>query len=318
MSVVLFTGAGASNPFGYPITTEFFNQIDSKYSTIKSNLQSSINSVFYGGNNRVLDAEDVFQFLEVIEDFRNNPYGRFIHHGYNNEGIKQALEFYQYSKKLCFYKYSHDISVDTLKSIYLPLLNKCGWEDAPISLYTTNYDRVPNYLNAMCKEKDLNYYDGFRDGEWNINEWDIQTNGLKVYHLHGSIYWIEDDNKLKKLPTLKTSTYPHFVLFPGFKGNPKDENEYYGFLHNKFEEDLNKAKYLIVIGFSFRDEYINSIVENALKTNNDLIICILTPPPMPSIMAKLNTEHTEYQGRIRHFPHKFEEKSHYLEKLLSP
>ena len=315
MSVVLFTGAGASRPFDYPTTIEFYNAIDHGHIPMRDELLRHVN-LLNKTNSDFLDVEDAFEFLENVIKIRNEPHGSFLSKISESDlGIPKITRFLEYSKELCLSKYSKPIHKNKVLDIYYPLLSKYQWEETPISLYTTNYDIIPDHLNDICNDNKLGFYDGFRDGKWNQYGWKNQKNGLKVYHLHGSINWYKRDDQLFKFPIPDTTKSPNFIIFPGFKDNPEERDEYYHFLHSELRSDLYKTKYFIVIGFSFRDTHINSVIKDALQNNNELIIYILTPNNIPIRMTQLIAEHPSYEGRINHLKVRFEEAPSYINDL---
>jgi hypothetical protein len=65
------------------------------------------------------------------------------------------------------------------------------------------------------------------------------------------------------------------LIFPGFKGTP--DGEPYKNLHDDLLSRLLTAHFVYVIGFAFRDEFINNQFETALKMNKDLFIYCYNP-----------------------------------------
>ena len=52
----------------------------------------------------------------------------------------------------------------------------------------------------------------------------------------------------------------HVILYPGFKDAPEEEP--FGLFHQHLEAMISAASHLLFIGFSFRDDYINSLLKN--------------------------------------------------------
>ena len=65
------------------------------------------------------------------------------------------------------------------------------------------------------------------------------------------------------------------ILYPGFKGAPKDE-PFLAF-HNYLEIRLHRADAAVFVGFAFRDEYVNTIIERALISRPDLPFMVVDP-----------------------------------------
>jgi hypothetical protein len=100
---------------------------------------------------------------------------------------------------------------------------------------------------------------------------------IKLFKLHGSIDWKFNSNK--ELYVLDeqnlTKLEDNAILYPGFKGVPQIEP--FKTLHKQFEISLKSGSHLIVIGFAFRDEHINSIIKEALNENKDIKVTIWNP-----------------------------------------
>ena len=95
--------------------------------------------------------------------------------------------------------------------------------------------------------------------------------------------WKEKDGVIINLRDISPSSDKHLFLAPGYKDNPEDENEHevYRYPHGRFRAHLLAAKYLIVIGFSFRDPAINRILDHALSNNQNLRVLSINPENSP-------------------------------------
>ena len=71
------------------------------------------------------------------------------------------------------------------------------------------------------------------------------------------------------------------LLYPGYKGTPTDEP--FITMHNKLFLRLNECDEVHVIGFAFRDPYINSIFEFAIRGNPNLRINCYNPSPIKDL-----------------------------------
>jgi hypothetical protein len=100
---------------------------------------------------------------------------------------------------------------------------------------------------------------------------------MRLYKLHGSVNWKRGPSgELWKTPVQdRTEERDHVILYPGFKGEPSVEP--FIFLHKEFGRRLRTFSNLVVIGFSFRDEYLNRLINSALKENVRLKIIIWNP-----------------------------------------
>lgn len=81
--------------------------------------------------------------------------------------------------------------------------------------------------------------------------------------LHGSVNWLREHGQIIFGGTeYKGSHQYHGVIYPGFKGIPKDEP--FSILHSYLEAAIQRADVIIFIGFAFRDEYISTCLSRNL------------------------------------------------------
>lgn len=96
------------------------------------------------------------------------------------------------------------------------------------------------------------------------------------------------------------------LLYPGFKGTPS--NEPYKSFHDALLERLLTADIIYVIGFAFRDEFINNQFDIALKINPDLHVYCFNPVAL----AKLPVE-----SKMPFFVEKYPNKFHHVAKAIA-
>jgi len=149
---------------------------------------------------------------------------------------------------------------------------------------TTNYDMS---LELYFLKKDIPIIDGFKDrGAYQkyydplilLNPYDRE--GKTIIKLHGSIfYFSEGDNVIKVKPYSKDMPYRidigrEMMIYPT---REKDIliSPYYS-LYNAFR-NIKWTK-LLVIGYSFRDEPINTAILDNMKYNNSQLI-VINPNP---------------------------------------
>jgi tetratricopeptide (TPR) repeat protein len=123
---------------------------------------------------------------------------------------------------------------------------------------------------------------------------------IHIYKLHGSITWFKHGDQITQLPPIdrKIMLYPltgKEVFKPPFS-----ELQYY------LQRTLESCSMCIVIGYSFRDDSINSIFSNASKENKDLKIIVIDPNAN-EISKRLDSEVTKVPKRIEDVDLKEEE-----------
>lgn len=160
-----------------------------------------------------------------------------------------------------------------------------------VKIYTTNYDTL---FEDAAEDSGCILVDGFsfsKQRKFSSKYFDydfVERQGSKipdepkyiskVIHLlkiHGSIDWIlKDDNNVYKQQSLDASNplmiYPRRAKFEQSYEKPYFE------LFSRFQNDLKQPNTLLmVIGFSFADKHIRSIVEEAVKHNTGLKVLII-------------------------------------------
>lgn len=108
-----------------------------------------------------------------------------------------------------------------------------------------------------------------------FSEHNFIGNVFQLYKLHGSINWKKnDDGKIYRKD--KPSEEP-FLIYPG---NQKFENTYetpFFELLSRFQRSLREKNTLLIIaGYSFGDKHINQAVLEALKSNVNLHVLVLS------------------------------------------
>lgn len=189
--VIFFFGAGASVDAGIPDTytfaKDFEDYIKSNYVQLYSHLLKIIERrEQFNKNNGLKSQIDVEQLLDTLRrlinrdkepvlDFYDEK--RFCTELENNAclDLKRLLENFIREKV---------IVKDPKKLDYLKELFKF---DAPLEIYSTNYDTCIEQLSYLTHRR---YTDGFNI-EWNEKNFDGDFD-IKHYKLHGSVIWFEN------------------------------------------------------------------------------------------------------------------------------
>lgn len=331
----LFLGAGASIPFGYPATREFMN--DLPQSITDDILFNEIVPIL--GDIKNLDIETVLTKIDEIDNHINKdlkketfvskylfqPDKRVITKE-NGKEVNETIERYYTRKSIQISnlkKHVYEHIYDTYKEApylkskdlehpvktYFKLFQTIAGSNT--SIFTTNYD--------LCVESSFwdygqdDYAKDLSTGfENKLNS--LQFTGIydencsfHLFKLHGSVDWKRDPQNHSVIIRYKQPKVydlnEHPLLFPGekfIKTFPFDV------LHSEFKKRLLTKNSCIVIGFSFRDEYLNEVFEDVMKINKELKIIIWNPNDVnPGFEKK----------RVLHFPEKFELKT--IDKFLN-
>jgi len=192
--------------------------------------------------------------------------------------MKKYLDIYPHLKNVLIRfirKECEDIS--TVNYLYpLSAFN----EDAPLDIFTLNYDGT---IEAMCKIHNISFTDGFKE-EWNNKYFEDESVKIKLYKLHGSLYWFRTKTgKYVKLP-IKNIDVENLIYFMDEEISEtviwpmltKDVSTGpFPWLMEEFRQKLGKYDLCITLGYSFRDQNIKDIVLDQMKNNSRLWLFVL-------------------------------------------
>lgn len=141
-------------------------------------------------------------------------------------------------------------------------------------VFTTNYDRVMEQLSI---EKGYDLRDGFPEDplrqryRFRPSSWDDpppkEKTTLKLFKLHGSLNWKLTEFGPEKISIdHRTKSPPDLLIYPGSKDPP--DREPFKTLYDKFETSMKTTDYCLVIGFSFRDPYLNRVFRDFVFPGN--------------------------------------------------
>ena len=304
---IIITGAGISNLFGLPLTSGFTKlinessnyQIKELLSNYLGNGLSDIEKVMFALE-EFLDDENKNLQKHILEAQRYFPsisstssasVNQIINSTYK-DFQKYAREYLKYLKR-SIYSTLDNNHIDTEKActLYTNILSttKKKYPDSKISIFTTNYDL--SFENVCRREKErfkkisidtdtINY--GFTPQSdvfvSNTKYNNIERKPIEYYKLHGSLDWHYDD--LNNCTKSGANDYPFDpdkmpILYPGVKGRPKKEP--FISLHNIFFERLQTVDIVIVMGFAFRDPYINELIKISKMTNKRIKMIYFNP-----------------------------------------
>jgi len=239
------------------------------------------------------DAETVLQDIESIDNFVKQGLDR-IFKEYSNAtitdryGERHSFRFQQFVD-LChsLREAIHDsiFEIYQLKADYASRLGAYSQLLATFdtgkesNIYTTNYDRI---IESFCaRTEGYEMRDGFEyDPKTRMNLWrpssfdaplsdNVKT--VKLYKLHGSLNWKVGENGLieRVSPEIRLEHRPtaihkaDILIYPGSKEPPEDEP--FRTIYDRFELEMKETKRCLVIGFSFRDQYLNRIFRDFIR-----------------------------------------------------
>lgn len=305
---MIFAGAGASKavrPQQYPTTVEFFDLLpvavtDNKLFKFAVDFVKSTQKA-----EQSLDIEQVLWLIHELREFsqkvhdKRSVVGWFVRGNRlasiadSNEQISQlanvasgalaSIDALTSRINALVYEFYSDVpSEEDLKPNWISLLRKFKQLAVPIEIVTTNYDIVIEEAIRLC---DVPVLSGRTIGNQPILDstmWDVKGLSTEQFlsfgrltKLHGSVDWVRGKSGRIHVgtPTFQGMHERHAIIYPGFKGPPLDN--LFQSMHRYFQARIADAEVIIFIGYAFRDEYINAILERDL--NRESRIYVLNP-----------------------------------------
>jgi hypothetical protein len=300
--ILVFTGAGISSPLGLPTTIDFLNEINHGAQPITKLAMNYLTEKHNRGH-------DIEWILSMLESFnKETTFVEYALSRFSEEPAEKALGE-KAARKVAGMKPQAASEITRIKSVIIDKLNQFKSDaafslyinlvkqlkelfgESSISIFTTNYDMtfeesVVQYEPQWEKEGITHIEYGFTNhgrgarplaySQEQDFSWD--KNAIEYMKIHGSIDWHKGRDGL----TIRSGA--HFVprnpdsmlmLYPGFKGVPQEEP--FKSLHDRLGRRLKEADIIVVIGFAFRDPYINGMFETALRSRQDARVLYFDP-----------------------------------------
>lgn len=300
--VIFLFGAGASVDAGIPDTYQFVELFKSTVKKKDLGLYKQLLKVLEireGFNKRNLGKEkkqvDVEQLLDTLEGLIHKNKEVLLDF-YQKKVFNSSLKEDGFSKlkKLLEEFIREKVVVEEEKKLeYLKELLKF---DTPLEIYSVNYDTCIEQLSHISH---MRYTDGF-DTYWNRENFDKDFD-VKHHKMHGSIIWYEN-KKTKEYVKIPVHAFTKgkqvglrliygedvepLLVYPAQKPEyiePLTELQlmFKGRLVNK------DTKILVVVGYSFRDDYLIHMLWDAGRINDDLHIILVDPKAQEHFEKKL-------------------------------
>lgn len=227
---------------------------------------------FYDITNNSKKEQYVNAFETTIEGIINSMPDEYHGNEKNKEVLKKYSDFYE--------------------AIFNARLNLNG---ESVNIFTSNYD----LFNEVALEKNnIDYTTGFKgnvkrffspsvfrfrivdDENRYKDKWDPIRRYIKLYKIHGSVNWLEDEstNKIIQTDDNKTDKNEKRMIYPTMSKHNLTRQSPYSELFREFSISLQKPKsVLFIIGYGFPDAHINQLIHQGLD-NPDLTIIIFGNP----------------------------------------
>ena len=291
--VIFFFGAGASVDAGIPDTYKFvedFKHFIKKkprfYSFLMNilRIREEFNKRTPEMKRKRVDIEQLLDTLTCLVDRDKNVLLDFYKNSDLKESIFEDVQLVSELKGQLEDFIREKVIIKEEKN--LEYLKELWSFEPPIEIYSVNYDTCIEQLSYINHMKYTDGFDTYWDRENFSKDFDV-----KHFKLHGSVIWFE--NK-------KTKEIVKIPVRPFFEGKPIKLGLIYGEdvrplliypaqkmeyieplteLQLMFKERLanENTKIVIVVGYSFRDDYIIHMLWDASRINKDLHVIFISP-----------------------------------------
>lgn len=159
-----------------------------------------------------------------------------------------------------------------------PYHRLCKWirsidRKIAVELFTTNYDLL---MEQALDDLEIPYFDGFvgsrrsffdlRAVEDNL----IPTHWSRLWKIHGSINWYQEEVESKKNVHRSSEVKEdasHLIYPSHLKYEESRKMPYLALIDQLSRFIRKKSSFLVLSGYSFKDDHLNDTIVNALKAN---------------------------------------------------
>jgi hypothetical protein len=318
--IVFFLGAGASVAADVPDTFSFVDkyikniEVSQKRETIKDIIEKLKQWKAEQGKEIKVDIEDLLESLTKLKNRDQEPLLAFIEGGhfitdgyYDKQPLIDELKDFIKSKAIVLGR-----SIQYLQPLHDDFIREYG----SLSIISVNYDTC---IEQFCNTYKLTYQDGF-DAHWNPDVFEKSTN-IRLFKLHGSVMWYQSERGDYKKSDVMTERREIRSIFNEKAENlmlyPMQKLDYVGPLLELLVKvkgllESETCRFLIIIGYSFRDELIRRIIWDAARKNKELHLILIDPNAYQIYSKKLkyyddnHTIHSSLDGKVICLPYLFE------------
>jgi len=300
--VIFLFGAGASVDAGVPDTyrfvEEFKRHVEKEDSKLHGNLlqilekREQFNERNFGVQKRQVDVEQLLGTLGRLIEKDRDPLLDFFDQKRFSPSLSE--DWFPELKRLLEDFIRKNAVVE--KEERLDYLRELLQFDTPLEIYSTNYDTC---IEQLCHTSHRRYVDGF-DVYWNPDSFD-EDSDVKHFKLHGSVIWYENkktkeyvkipvrgfiNEKKVDLRLIYGEDVEPLLIYPAQK---PEYIELLTELQLMFKRRLtsNETRTSIVVGYSFRDDYIVHMLWDAARINHELHVIFISPSAQKQFEDKL-------------------------------
>lgn len=309
---IFLLGAGASVDAGMPMVKPLTEQLRNRLANIpdvNGNLRPEFRQVF-----DLIEAQDpsvtgnyerFFEWIKLLLDVQRKPFRKIVE-------VKLDRPLTEAMGHLSFVvggEIARLLGSCQSDPRYLAKLADFIPAQGRLKVFSLNYDCC---LEDACQSAGIGLTTGFDPvtKRWNPSLFSTKVSGINLYKLHGSLRWhgVRDESlpdeqfqPRLELMELKPEQYlpshlqmreePELILGPGNKLQADDP---FLTLFYEFHRSLQQAQVCVIIGYSYGDAHINSVLDDALDAGVNLLD---VNPGSPS--GRYLPEHCYHHLRLR-------------------
>ena len=237
------------------------------------------------GLERVIDVELILSALDSLAAREEQVLSAFVRKGGWAKRTSAPREKYEALQQALYSHIRKALSIDIDRTRYLdPLLDLVA-PYGSLDIFSVNYDLA---IELMCERLREPYTDGF-DPTWNPALLEESRFTVRVHKLHGSLLWYRSQSQGSRVLKLAVPASPgpeatyftgeslsDVLLYPA-STEKSVSIEPHASLIERFRSRLRETTLIIVIGHSFRDAHVRSIVLEGLALNSGARLLLVDP-----------------------------------------
>lgn len=296
-NLLVLTGAGSSIGFGGVPMSGLMRESETLLTAedaTKFTMQDFKTKIGLGTSQNI---EEILSKAKLFEDFATDETTKT-----KLGNTRKAIEGKIY--ELC------NFNLDLSTATHLEFIKKLTKRKSKLpraKIFTTNYDKAFEQAGAqngsviidgfsftsprVFSGKYFDYDIVIRENSRVSSEENFAPNCFHLYKLHGSVTWYKDGEKVYQGD--KATSDNAMMIYPNQTKYESSYEQPYFEMMGRFQSELRKrgTTTLIVIGFSFSDNHLFTMVNEALEQNHSLNLIIVDP----SISHKLSDDYKNFK-----------------------
>lgn len=227
-------------------------------------------------------------FRRTLANVRQRPGGQLLNADQPNDSLIHFVNRLRNVQALInqnvFQLYSEPVTEDKITDNWLLLLRTLLESKEKIALFTLNYDLIPELISQTLQASNISVYDGrasrvrttLDTSFWVEKKYtEDHSYALTTTKLHGSVDWRKTRSGQINFGNTDYSGNldEHLLLYPGYSKITHEEP--FNSFHKYFEHCLRGSATVIVIGYAFRDESVNTLLRELLQENRQARVLIV-------------------------------------------